>query len=103
MELGRALGHPNQNSIRPPGDDATERSLHRKTVRLASDRVLYNQLRNPIWTGYRVYSHKRGEKRPSRNGRQADRKKIRRAEPLRVKLNIEPLVSEEQFAQAQAI
>lgn len=69
----------------------------------ASDHALYNQLRNPIWTGYRVYSHKRGEKRPSRNGRQADRKKIRRVEPLRVKLDIEPLVSEEQFAQAQAI
>jgi hypothetical protein len=57
-----------------------------------SDRALYNQLRNPIWTGYRVYTQKRGEKRPSRNGRQADRKKIRRVEPLRVKLNIEPLV-----------
>jgi DNA invertase Pin-like site-specific DNA recombinase len=69
----------------------------------ASDRALYNQLRNPIWTGYRVYTQKRGEKRPSRNGRQADRKKIRRVDPLRVKLNIEPLVSEEQFAQAQAI
>jgi Recombinase zinc beta ribbon domain/Recombinase len=69
----------------------------------ASDRALYNQLRNPIWTGYRVYSHKRGEKRPSRNGRQADRKKIRRVQPLRVKLNIEPLVSEQQFAQAQTI
>ncbi len=69
----------------------------------ASDRALYNQLRNPIWTGYRVYTQKRGEKRPSRNGRQADRKKIRRVEPLEVKLNIEPLVSEEQFAQAQAI
>ncbi|MGH9632865.1 MAG: helix-turn-helix domain-containing protein, partial [Bryobacteraceae bacterium] len=69
----------------------------------ASDRVLYNQLRNPIWTGYRVYSHKRGEKRPSRNGRQADRKKIPRVEPLRVKLDIEPLVSEEEFARAQAI
>ncbi len=74
-----------------------------KELGYASDRALYNQLRNPIWTGYRVYSHKRGEKRPSRNGRQADRKKIRRVEPLRVKLNIEPLVSEEQFAQAQMI
>jgi DNA invertase Pin-like site-specific DNA recombinase len=69
----------------------------------ASDRALYNQLRNPIWTGYRVYTQKRGEKRPSRNGRQADRKKIRRVEPLRVKLDLEPLVSEEQFAQAQGI
>jgi DNA invertase Pin-like site-specific DNA recombinase len=74
-----------------------------KELGYASDRVLYNQLRNPIWTGYRVYSHKRGEKLPSRNGRQADRKKMRRAEPLRVKLDIEPLVSEEQFAQAQKI
>ncbi len=69
----------------------------------ASDRALYNQLRNPIWTGYRVYTQKRGEKRPSRNGRQTDRKKIRRVEPLQVKLDIEPLVSEEQFAQAQMI
>jgi hypothetical protein len=69
----------------------------------ASDRALYNQLRNPIWTGYRVYTQKRGERRPSRNGRQTDRKKIRRVEPLRVKLNVEPLVSEERFAQAQAI
>jgi DNA invertase Pin-like site-specific DNA recombinase len=74
-----------------------------KELGYASDRALYNQLRNPIWTGYRVYSHKRGEKRPSRNGRQADRKKIRRVEPLRVKLEIEPLVSEEQFAQAVTI
>ena len=41
--------------------------------------------------------------RPSPNGRQVDRKKIRRVELLRVKLNIEPLVSEEQFAEAQAI
>jgi DNA invertase Pin-like site-specific DNA recombinase len=72
-----------------------------KELGYASDRALYNQLRNPIWTGYRVYTQKRGEKRPSRNGRQADRKKIRRVEPLRVKLDIEPLVSEEQFAQAQ--
>ncbi len=59
--------------------------------------------RNRLRTGHRFYSHKRGEKRPSRNGRQADRKKIRRVEPLQVKLDIEPLVSEEQFAQAQAI
>ncbi len=69
----------------------------------ASDRALYNQLRNPIWMGYRVYTQKRGEKRPSRNGRQTDRRKIPRVEPLQVKLNIEPLVSEEQFAQAQTI
>src|SRR5262249_7874789 len=58
-----------------------------KILGYQTDRTLYNQLRNPIWTGYRVYTHKRGpEKYLSQDGRQADRKKILRPTPLRVKI-----------------
>jgi hypothetical protein len=66
-------------------------------------RTLYNQLRNPIWTGIREYKYRRGEKYPSKDGRQRDRKKVLRAEPLTVKIDIEPLVSHDEFALAQEI
>lgn len=60
-------------------------------------------LRNPIWTGRRLYSHRRGEKYPSRNGRQVDRKKVLRPEPLEVILNIEPLIDAATWERAQQI
>jgi len=67
------------------------------------ERTLYNQLRNPIWTGRRIYSHRRGEKYPSVNGKQADRRKIPRVEPLVVGIDLEPLVSMEDFSKVQEI
>ena len=66
-------------------------------------RTLYNQLRNPIWTGVREYKYQRGEKYPSKNGRQRDRKKVLRPEPLRVPIDIQPLVTKQEFARAQEI
>jgi DNA invertase Pin-like site-specific DNA recombinase len=74
-----------------------------KELGYTSERTLYNQLRNPIWTGYREYNLRRGEKLPSKNGRQADRRKVPRDKPLRVKIDLEPLVSEALFVQAQRI
>jgi DNA invertase Pin-like site-specific DNA recombinase len=66
-------------------------------------RTLSNQLRNPIWTGIREYKYRRGEKYPSKNGRQRDRKKVLREEPLRVKIDIEPLIDEKDFNLVQEI
>ena len=60
-------------------------------------------LRNPIWTGLRVYTHKRGDKYASKNGRQADRKKVLRSQPLEVAIDIAPLVSREIWDRAQEI
>src|ERR1019366_7838602 len=60
-------------------------------------------LRNPIWTGLRVYTHKRGDKYASKNGRQPDRKKILRPQPLEVKIDISPLVDREIWDGAQEI
>ena len=67
------------------------------------ERTLYNKLRNPIWIGIREYRHKRGEKYPTRNGRQSDRRKVLRDEPLRVPIEIEPLISVVEFEHAQEI
>jgi len=64
-------------------------------------------LRNPIWTGWRVIDKKRDSSAAgsyaSVNGRQADRRKISRApeDVIRVKVILEPLVSEAYFAQVQ--
>jgi len=68
-------------------------------------RTLANQLRNPIYMGWRIYNQKRGPKYPSRNGRQADRRKVARsdAEIIRVKVIDEPAVSEDRFARVQDI
>jgi DNA invertase Pin-like site-specific DNA recombinase len=67
-------------------------------------RTLYNQLRNPIWIGIREYRDRRGDvKYRSQNGHQSDRKKVPRPEPLRVRIEIEPLIPEEDFAEAQRI
>ncbi len=65
-------------------------------------------LRNPIYTGWRVYSQRRDPSplalRVRANGRQADRPKIPRApeEIIRVKV-MEPLVSEAEFQRVQQI
>jgi len=66
-------------------------------------RTLYNQLRNPIWIGIREYKYRRGEKYPSKDGRQRDRRKVLRSEPLKVKIDIQPLLSNDEFARAQEI
>lgn len=69
---------------------------------------LRNILKNPIYTGWRVVDKKRdlspAGKYKTKNGRQGDRKKIKRApeEVIRVKV-MEPLVSETEFNQVQKI
>jgi DNA invertase Pin-like site-specific DNA recombinase len=68
-----------------------------------TSRGLAIALRNPIWTGRRVYTHKRGDKYPGKNGRQADRKKILRPQPLEVAIDIAPLVSREIWDCAQEV
>jgi len=66
-------------------------------------------LRNPIWTGVRVIDKKRDTsaagRYPSKNGRQADRRKIARSpdEVIRVRVMDEPLVSEADFRAVQEI
>lgn len=66
-------------------------------------------LRNPIWTGWRVIDKKRDPsaagKLPGADGRQGDRRKIRRpdSEIIRVRVITDPVVSEADFARAQAI
>lgn len=65
-------------------------------------------LRNPIYTGWRVIDHKRdmtlAGKVIGKDGRQGDRKKIKRSEEevIRVKV-LEPLVTEKEFNQVQQI
>ena len=66
-------------------------------------------LRNPIWTGWRVIDKKRDSsaagRYPTVNGRQADRRKVKRApeEIIRVQVIGEPLVSEAEFNAVQQI
>ena len=66
-------------------------------------------LRNPIWTGWRVIDKKRDTsaagRYPTVNGRQADRRKVRRApeEVIRIQVIPEPLVSEAEFNAVQQI
>ena len=65
-------------------------------------------LRNPIYTGWRVIDQKRdmtlAGKRVGKDGRQGDRRRIKRSEEevIRVKV-LEPLISEKEFSQAQQI
>ena len=60
-------------------------------------------LSNPVWIGVRRYDQRRGEKYPSKDGKQCGRKKIARAEPLEVRIALEPLITEEVFQRAQEI
>src|ERR1051325_6311987 len=70
---------------------------------------LRNILRNPIYTGWRVIDKKRDPspraKRASKDGRQGDRPKIKRAphEIIKVKVINDPLISEEDFNRVQRI
>jgi len=68
------------------------------------NRTLHNLLRNPIYCGWRVYDKKRGDQKYYRaDGKQTDRKKVARDEPIRVKVIDEPAVSQERFDRVQAI
>jgi hypothetical protein len=66
-------------------------------------------MRNPIWTGFRVIDKKRDMSSTGRyagiNGRQADRRKIRRKdeEIIRVRVIETPLISETDFAAVQQL
>ncbi len=68
-------------------------------------RTLANLLRNPIFTGYRVYLQKRGAKYPSKNGRQSGRRKMPRAanEVIRVKVIETPAVAQDRFDRIQHV
>jgi len=74
-----------------------------------SPRGAHLVLQNPIWTGWRIIDKKRDTsatgKYASKNGRQADRRKIKRApeEIIRVRVIDPPLISEPEFAAAQTI
>jgi DNA invertase Pin-like site-specific DNA recombinase len=74
-----------------------------------SSRTLNRAFRNPIYTGLRVISEKRDMSQAGKgvavNGRQADRKKIKRTpdEVIRIKVISDPLISEREFEQAQRI
>ena len=66
-------------------------------------------MRNPIWMGVRVIDKKRDTSEkgryPTKNGRQADRRKIARApdEVIRIRVIQEPLISETEFHAVQRI
>ncbi|MEJ7619163.1 MAG: recombinase family protein [Pyrinomonadaceae bacterium] len=66
-------------------------------------------LRNPIYTGWRIIDKRRdpspGARRSTREGRQADRPKIKRSEEdtIRVRVIEEPLISEADFGRVQTI
>lgn len=68
---------------------------------------LRNMLRNPIYMGWRVIEKKRDLSPaglyPRKNGRQADRRKVKRAaeEIIRVQVIDEPLISESDFKRVQ--
>jgi hypothetical protein len=67
---------------------------------------LKNILRNPIYSGIRVYDTKRGpEKYHRTDGRQAERKKVPRQpeEVIRVKVFDEPPIDPERFARVQKV
>jgi len=66
-------------------------------------------LRNPIYSGWRIIDKRRdpspGALKTKADGRQGDRPKIKRAaeDIIRVKVNLEPLISEADFARLQSI
>lgn len=67
-------------------------------------RTLHNLLRNPIYCGWKVYDKKRGDEKYYRaDGKQTDRKKVARDEPIRVKVIDEPAVSQERFDRVQKL
>jgi len=67
-------------------------------------RTIANLLRNQIYIGYRVYNEKRGpEKVIKPDGRQGDRKKVKRQpdEIIKVKVIEKPIIDEEVFFEVQ--
>lgn len=74
-----------------------------------TQRGMHLILRNPIWIGFRVIDKRRDTsaagRYPSKNGRQADRRKIARLpdEIIRVRVIHEPLISEADFQAVQRI
>lgn len=69
-------------------------------------RALHNTLRNPIYIGIRFIDKKRSAvKNPSKNGRQADRKKISRLphEIINVRVIDKPAVDPDRFERVQGI
>jgi DNA invertase Pin-like site-specific DNA recombinase len=62
-------------------------------------------LRNPIYTGWRVYDMQRdpSTKRVDADGKYTDAKKIKRAEPIRVRVLEKGIISEELFARVQEL
>jgi DNA invertase Pin-like site-specific DNA recombinase len=82
----------------------TYRELERRTG--IHHRTIFNLLRNELYIGYRLYTEKRGpEKAVKPNGRQGDRKKVRRSpdEVIRVRVIENPAVDEKMFWRAQEI
>jgi DNA invertase Pin-like site-specific DNA recombinase len=87
---------------------------HQNYSRLAklvgvTPRGMHLIMRNPIWIGVRVIDKKRDTSEkgryPTKNGRQADRRKIARSpdEVIRVRVIQEPLISETDFQAVQRI
>lgn len=68
-----------------------------------SGQTIRNWLRNPIYTGWRIWKQKRGEKRVSRTGK-VYRLKVDRAEEdvIRVRV-LDPLITEERFQRVQKV
>ncbi|MEI8352377.1 MAG: recombinase family protein, partial [bacterium] len=80
------------------------RDLERKTG--IHHRTLHNILRNPIYIGIRCIDKKRGtQKYASENGRQSDRKKVKRLphEIIKVPVMEQPAVDPARFNRVQAI
>ena len=80
--------------------------ISRRTGGGIKDTSLKNILRNPIYSGTRVYDMMRGaEKYASVNGRQADKKKIRRApeDVIKVQIFDDPPVDPARFDRVQKI
>lgn len=80
------------------------RELERQTG--IHHRTIFNLLRNEIYIGNRLYTEKRGpEKAVKPNGRQGDRKKVKRSpdEVIRVTVIEKPAVDEDLFWRAQEI
>jgi DNA invertase Pin-like site-specific DNA recombinase len=84
-------------------DDMTNISAIAEKVGI-QNRTLHNLLRNPIYTGWKVYDKKRGDEKYYRaDGKQGDRKKVARDEPIRKQVIDKPAVTQERYDRVQAI
>lgn len=85
-------------------DSGTQNYRELERLTGINHRTIANLLRNEIYMGYRTITEKRGtEKILKKDGRQGDRKKIRRTgdEIIRIKVISEPLIDEERFFRIQ--